>query len=132
MSGDSGHETADETARGTTDEGAREAAQSAQGAAHEAAASWDHLHWIRATDDPDPDAECVEIAAGPGDLVHIREANSPENVVTTTRAKWDAFVLGVRNNEFDHFVTGTGGPDARPSAARDDPAGPDDRRAVGR
>lgn len=65
---------------------------------------WDHLDWIRATDDPDPHAECIEVAAGEGDLVHLRQSDDPGNVVTTTRAKWDAFVLGVQNDEFDHFV----------------------------
>lgn len=62
------------------------------------------LDWVRATDDPDPDAECIEIAAGEGGLVHLRQSDDRATVVTTTQAKWDAFVLGVRNNEFDHFV----------------------------
>ncbi|NGO73318.1 DUF397 domain-containing protein [Streptomyces boncukensis] len=66
--------------------------------------AWDRLTWVRATDDPDPEAECIEIAEGEGDLVHLRQSDDPENVVTTTQAKWHAFVLGVRNNEFDHFV----------------------------
>lgn len=70
----------------------------------EAGRRWDHLTWVRATDDPDPTAECIEIAAGEGDLVHLRQTDDPENVVTTTQAKWHAFVLGVRNDEFDHFV----------------------------
>ncbi|MFI6879279.1 DUF397 domain-containing protein [Streptomyces sp. NPDC050400] len=39
-----------------------------------------------------------------GDLVHLRETSAPDTVVTTTRRKWDAFVLGVRAGEFDHFV----------------------------
>lgn len=62
------------------------------------------LEWIRATDDPDPRAECIEIAFGEGDLVYLRQSEEPDTVVTTTQAKWDAFVLGVRNDEFDHFV----------------------------
>lgn len=64
------------------------------------------LDWVRATDDPDPHTPCIEVAAGEGDLVHIRQSDDPGHVVTTTRAKWDAFVLGVRNDEFDHFVAG--------------------------
>ncbi|MGH3314287.1 MAG: DUF397 domain-containing protein [Streptomyces sp.] len=72
----------------------------------------DELTWVRATDDPDPEAPCIEVAAGAGDLVHIRQSDDPGHVVTTTQAKWDAFVLGVRNNEFDHFVADTDG-DAR-------------------
>ncbi|MCT2592914.1 DUF397 domain-containing protein [Streptomyces sp. N2-109] len=76
------------------------------------------LNWIRATDDPD--AECIEVAAGEGDLVHLRQSDDPENVVTTTQAKWDAFVLGVQNNEFDHFVEGVdldGAESAAPAAS---------------
>ncbi|MDJ1138357.1 DUF397 domain-containing protein [Streptomyces iconiensis] len=71
---------------------------------HEAVSRWAHLTWIRATDDPDPESECIEVAAGEGELVHIRQTDDPENVVTTTQSKWHAFVLGVRNDEFDHFV----------------------------
>lgn len=67
----------------------------------------DGLNWVRATDDPAPDAPCIEIAYaedGRGGLVHIRQSDDPRQVVTTTQAKWDAFVLGVKNDEFDHFV----------------------------
>jgi hypothetical protein len=66
------------------------------------------LDWVRATDDPDPRAECIEIAFGAGDLVYLRQSDDPGTVVTTTQAKWDAFVLGVQNDEFDHFVEGAG------------------------
>ncbi len=38
--------------------------------------------------------------------VHIRVTDNPENIVTTNRRKWDAFVLGVQAGEFDHFVEG--------------------------
>lgn len=78
---------------------------------------WNALNWIRATDDPDPDAQCIEIAAGEGGLVHLRQSDAPGNVVTTTRAKWEAFVLGVRNDEFDHFVEGIEGFEPGPNAA---------------
>lgn len=50
----------------------------------------------------------IEIAFGEGDdgdaPVYIRETSDPDNVVTTNRRKWDAFVLGVQAGEFDHFV----------------------------
>ncbi|EST21810.1 hypothetical protein N566_27045 [Streptomycetaceae bacterium MP113-05] len=77
---------------------------------------WDALEWIRATDDPDPTAECIEIAMGEGDLVHLRQSEDPQNVITTTQAKWDAFVLGVRNDEFDHFVADVEGFTPGPNA----------------
>jgi hypothetical protein len=39
-------------------------------------------------------------------IVRLRESRNPDVVVTTTLAKWDAFVLGVKAGEFDHFVEG--------------------------
>ncbi|MFF3878253.1 DUF397 domain-containing protein [Streptomyces sp. NPDC001978] len=54
----------------------------------------------------------IEIAFGEsqgvvvGAPVYIRETSAPDNVVTTNRRKWDAFVLGVQAGEFDHFVEG--------------------------
>jgi hypothetical protein len=72
------------------------------------------LTWERAAP---PDATgpgpWIEIAFGAGDdgeaPVYIRETSDPENVVTTNRRKWDAFVLGVQAGEFDHFVEGVEG-----------------------
>lgn len=64
---------------------------------------------MRATDAPDPGAECIEIAFAAGDRVHLRQSDDPGNVITTTRTEWDAFVLGVQNDEFDRFVVGAPG-----------------------
>jgi hypothetical protein len=50
----------------------------------------------------------IEVAFGEGDgddaPVYLRETSAPDTVVTTTRRKWRAFVLGVQAGEFDHFV----------------------------
>lgn len=43
----------------------------------------------------------IEVAFGEGDAVRLKAAGS---VVTTTRPRWDAFVLGVRAGEFDRFA----------------------------
>ncbi|MEU2247360.1 DUF397 domain-containing protein [Streptomyces sp. NPDC019224] len=67
------------------------------------------LTWTRAAPEgatgPGP---WIEIAFGDDDLVFLRETRDPETVVTTTRAKWEAFAKGVRAGEFDHFVDGQG------------------------
>ncbi|MCX4832500.1 DUF397 domain-containing protein [Streptomyces sp. NBC_00006] len=67
----------------------------------------DDLIWQRAAPDeatgPGP---WIEIAFGDGDLVFLREASSPDTVVTTTQEKWNAFALGVQAGEFDHFADG--------------------------
>lgn len=75
------------------------------------------LTWERAAP---PDATgpgpWIEIAFGDGGdgedgdaPVYLRETSAPDNVVTTNRRKWDAFVLGVQAGEFDHFVEGAEG-----------------------
>lgn len=67
------------------------------------------LDWIRAApEDETGPGPWLEVAWGPGEMVYIRETSDPENVVTTTQRKWDAFVLGVQAGEFDHFVEGVG------------------------
>ncbi|MCX5341818.1 DUF397 domain-containing protein [Streptomyces atratus] len=63
------------------------------------------LTWVRAAPEgeegPGP---WIEIAFGLDELVHLRETGDPENVVTMTTAKWDAFTKGVVAGEFDHFA----------------------------
>ncbi|MEH0528235.1 DUF397 domain-containing protein [Streptomyces stelliscabiei] len=75
------------------------------------------LDWIRAApEDATGPGPWIELAFEQGNgendpeaPVHIRETSAPENVVTTNRRKWDAFVLGVQAGEFDHFVAGVEG-----------------------
>ncbi|MEV5595930.1 DUF397 domain-containing protein [Streptomyces sp. NPDC052496] len=62
-----------------------------------------HLDWQKATDDESA-PEYIEVAFGDDGHVYLRTNTEPDNVVVTTRAKWDAFVLGVKAGEFDHFV----------------------------
>ncbi|MGW0788564.1 DUF397 domain-containing protein [Streptomyces sp. NPDC002911] len=63
------------------------------------------LTWTRAAPEnaqgPGP---WIEIAFGPGELVHLRETGDPGTVVTTTVEKWEAFAKGVVAGEFDHFA----------------------------
>lgn len=63
------------------------------------------LKWIKAAEGDEP--EYFEVAFGEGDNVdnvYIRVNTDPDNIVITTQRKWDAFVLGVKAGEFDHFV----------------------------
>ncbi|MFC9950575.1 DUF397 domain-containing protein [Streptomyces prasinus] len=49
----------------------------------------------------------IEVAVDADDTVRIRATAAPDTTVTTVttdRRKWDAFVLGVRAGEFDHFA----------------------------
>ncbi|GEB53901.1 MULTISPECIES: DUF397 domain-containing protein [Streptomyces] len=47
------------------------------------------------------DEERVEIAHLPGGAVAMRNSKEPETVLRYTEAEWHAFVLGVRDGEFD-------------------------------
>ncbi|MEU7045819.1 DUF397 domain-containing protein [Streptomyces varsoviensis] len=60
------------------------------------------LNWQQATDGTEK--EFLEVAFGDDGNVYLRENLKPDEIVITTRAKWDAFVLGVKAGEFDHFV----------------------------
>ena len=65
------------------------------------------LVWRRSSfsgDEAEAEQESIEIAIGEDGLVHIRETGDPTNIATTTQAKWDAFVKGVKAGEFDHFA----------------------------
>ncbi|MBD0690820.1 DUF397 domain-containing protein [Streptomyces sp. CBMA123] len=62
----------------------------------------DQLNWQRSSFGTDQ-ANYLEIASA-GDLVYIRESDNPDLVVTTTRKKLNAWILGAKDGEFDHFV----------------------------
>ncbi|MFF8616342.1 DUF397 domain-containing protein [Streptomyces sp. NPDC015350] len=74
----------------------------------------DGLTWVRAApEDAEGPGPWIEIAFGPDGLVLLRETGDPANVVTTTRAKWEAFAKGVVAGEFDHFAEPVGEEGAR-------------------
>lgn len=52
-------------------------------------------------------------------IVRIHHTGTPETVVTTDRQKWEAFVLGVKAGEFDHFAGGLNDAIARQVALQD-------------
>ncbi|MFI8947959.1 DUF397 domain-containing protein [Streptomyces sp. NPDC053750] len=50
--------------------------------------------------------------------VRVHATGTPGTVVTTDRQKWEAFVLGVKAGEFDHFAEGLNDATARQVAPR--------------
>lgn len=50
-----------------------------------------------------PRGECVEVAFGPDGEVFVRDTKDDGvgPVLEFTAGEWDAFLKGVRNNEFD-------------------------------
>jgi hypothetical protein len=47
-----------------------------------------------------PPGGCVEVAIK-GNSVAVRDAKNPSQILSFTRAEWDAFVQGVKAGEFD-------------------------------
>ncbi|MYZ39701.1 MULTISPECIES: DUF397 domain-containing protein [unclassified Streptomyces] len=47
--------------------------------------------------------QCVEVAEQGGEIL-IRESDAPNAIATTDRAKFAAFIKGVKAGEFDHFA----------------------------
>ncbi|MEV7775379.1 DUF397 domain-containing protein [Kitasatospora sp. NPDC086791] len=47
---------------------------------------------------------CLEIATGAEGIRHLRESEDPSVVITTSTAKFRAFVLGAKAGEFDHLA----------------------------
>jgi len=43
---------------------------------------------------------CVEVAIADNE-VKVRNSTKPESIVTFTHNEWKAFLLGVKNNEFE-------------------------------
>ncbi|MFG2223960.1 DUF397 domain-containing protein [Streptomyces sp. NPDC048644] len=48
--------------------------------------------------------QCLETAIADGEVL-LRESDDPTIIVKTTPEKLAAFILGVKNGEFDHFVS---------------------------
>ncbi|WP_371479452.1 DUF397 domain-containing protein [Kitasatospora sp. NBC_00315] len=49
-------------------------------------------------------SNCLELACGEGPERHLRESDAPDAIVTTSREKLRAFILGVKAGEFDHLI----------------------------
>ncbi|MFD7450018.1 DUF397 domain-containing protein [Kitasatospora sp. NPDC059827] len=60
------------------------------------------LNWQKSSYSSDQ-ANCVEIASA-GELIYLRESDDPSTIVTTTRAKLNAWIQGAKAGEFDHFI----------------------------
>ncbi|GLY18159.1 DUF397 domain-containing protein [Kineosporia sp. NBRC 101677] len=57
--------------------------------------------WRKSSHSSGTGGACVEVAFLANGDVALRESDEPGAVVITSAAKWDAFLAGVRDNEFD-------------------------------
>ncbi|MER8098416.1 DUF397 domain-containing protein [Streptomyces goshikiensis] len=64
----------------------------------------DGINWQKSSfSGADDNQSCVELAPV-GGAIKMRESDDPDVVVTTSVAKLRAFILGVKNGEFDHLI----------------------------
>ncbi|WP_217196012.1 DUF397 domain-containing protein [Streptomyces buecherae] len=61
-----------------------------------------NINWQKSSFSGDRD-DCVELGQQ-GEKIVMRESDEPNVVVTTTRAKLAAFIVGVKNGDFDHLL----------------------------
>ena len=62
--------------------------------------SGSELTWIRAR--RCESHACVEVAAGPNGIIHVRNSNDPDGpTLRFTPEEWVAFLGGVRDGDFD-------------------------------
>lgn len=50
-------------------------------------------------------SNCLEVSAGEGDEILLRESDDPAVIIRTTRAKLQAFIDGARSGQFDKYGT---------------------------
>jgi hypothetical protein len=62
-----------------------------------------NYQWQKSSYSPNA-SSCLYVAIADDGTIKIRESDDPDVIVTTTPAKLKAFILGVKNGEFDHFV----------------------------
>lgn len=57
--------------------------------------------WLRSSFCQGASDTCVDVALGPGDI-GVRDSKAPDGpVLRFTAEEWEAFLLGVRNGEFE-------------------------------
>ncbi|MFF3178116.1 DUF397 domain-containing protein [Streptomyces sp. NPDC057900] len=62
------------------------------------------INWQKSSFSGGGGENCVEVGLGDADAIVMRESDDPNSVITTSREKLAAFILGVKAGEFDHFV----------------------------
>jgi hypothetical protein len=64
---------------------------------------WDTPRWVKSSASF-ANGNCVEVANLAGSTVGVRNSRDPQGpALRFTSDEWQAFLIGVRNGEFDHF-----------------------------
>jgi hypothetical protein len=61
-------------------------------------------NWQKSSFSGSNNGNCIELAAGNGTQIVLRESDDPQTIVTTDQKKLAAFIAGVKAGEFDHLL----------------------------
>ncbi|WP_329404624.1 DUF397 domain-containing protein [Streptomyces melanogenes] len=61
------------------------------------------IQWQKSSFSTDSEGNCLELAKV-GDEILLRESDTGDVIVRTSREKLRAFLLGAQAHEFDHFA----------------------------
>jgi hypothetical protein len=61
-------------------------------------------NWQKSSFSGSNNGNCIELAAGNGTQIVLRESDDPQTIVTTDQTKLAAFIAGVKAGEFDHLL----------------------------
>ncbi|HEY8987280.1 MAG TPA: DUF397 domain-containing protein [Streptomyces sp.] len=61
------------------------------------------IDWQKSSFSTDSEGNCLEVATQGGEIL-VRESDSPDVIVKTSRAKLAAFLAGAKAGEFDHLI----------------------------
>lgn len=59
------------------------------------------LAWLKSSFSTDPQGECVEVAADVDGLIHIRESDQPDEILTATPTPLAGLLRHVKANRLD-------------------------------
>ncbi len=62
------------------------------------------LTWQKSSFSNGSGGMCLEISAGPGGQILLRESDRPTELIATDKARLGAFLRGVQAGEFDHLT----------------------------
>ncbi|MCX4818347.1 DUF397 domain-containing protein [Streptomyces sp. NBC_01142] len=61
------------------------------------------INWQKSSFSGGGGEQCLYVGKHQGEIV-LCESDDPASIITTSPEKLAAFILGVKNGEFDHFV----------------------------
>ncbi|MFI9584921.1 DUF397 domain-containing protein [Streptomyces sp. NPDC052236] len=62
------------------------------------------LHWQKSSFSGDESGNCLHLAAAPDGTVHLRESDTPNEIITTTPTRLGDLIRGIKAGGFAHLT----------------------------